>query len=163
MSHFRKLILGLCVWDTPTINVLGHSSEICSVSVPFPSLIWLNTQLSQRWANDDICVSVVRVVTHDRKTVHPELFQIWLQLFPSSVSFCLSFLCALGCCPHSLYLNPLSFPVLTVQLILYPQCLTVNHSSHTGYDLNCSSSCLWTGSLLSQLHTMTKKILLPYQ
>lgn len=33
---------GLWMWDTPTVNVLGHSSDIGSLSLPFPSVICLS-------------------------------------------------------------------------------------------------------------------------
>lgn len=43
MSHFTGLILGLCMWDAPTLNVLGHCSDIGSYILPFPPVIWLST------------------------------------------------------------------------------------------------------------------------
>lgn len=36
MSHFPDLILGLWMWDTPTMNVLGHSSDIGSLGLMLP-------------------------------------------------------------------------------------------------------------------------------
>lgn len=42
MSHFTDLMLGLWMWDTPTVNVLGRSSDIGSLSLPFPSVICLS-------------------------------------------------------------------------------------------------------------------------
>lgn len=85
----------------------------------------------------------------------PTLFPVCILL---SFLFIYSFLMSVWVLSPLSLSQPSPFLVLTVQLILYQQCSAVNHSSHTGYDLNCSSSCLWTASLLSQLHTMTKTL-----
>lgn len=31
------------MWDAPTLNVLGHCSDIGSSSLPFPPVIWFST------------------------------------------------------------------------------------------------------------------------
>lgn len=103
-------------------------------SGPFPSPICLN--IPHNWASVEqtrTSVLVQRELSHfDRKTVHPEIFLLRLQLVPFPLYF-LSFFFMCVCrgveAVLLLSISTLS-PVHTVQLILYPPCLAVKHSSH---------------------------------
>lgn len=150
MSHFGKLILGLWVWDTPTINVLGHSSQICSFSVPFPSLIWLNMPLI--WASVEQTMTSV--------FVQPELSLMTgrrcrstygSSSFPLLNPFCLSFLCARGG-----WVCPFAVPLCTLSLSHSPANFIPPVFGRKALLTHRMWSKLFLFLLLSQFHTITK-------
>lgn len=131
---------------------LGRTSNICSFILLFP-VIWFN--ILQNWASvEQAIASSLCFCSQNRPSWRVDSAARAVPLIApvhsvSSILFCL-FLCAWGgscsVSTHSLFSSHSLANFTSSMLDCKPQ-LSHTHT-HTGCDLNCFSSCLWTLSVL---------------